>query len=74
MQIFRVPGVYIFQFNAPLYFANVGVFRSKLNIETGTNPEELGPTMAQGCIQHGCTRVRVGRALFPYSWKYSRDA
>ena len=57
-QVFRVPNIYIFQFNSPLYFANVSVFRSKLNLETGTNPEELGPTMAQGCFQAGCKRVR----------------
>ena len=55
-----MPNIYIYQFNSPLYFANVSIFRSKLSIETGMNPEELGPTMAQGCIQYGCTRVRLG--------------
>ena len=35
----------------------MSVFRSKLNIETEMNPEELGPMMDRGCIEYGCTRV-----------------
>ena len=56
-QVFKVDGVYIFQFNSPLYFANVSVFRSKLYIESGMNPEELGSMRVPGCIESGCTKV-----------------
>ena len=56
-QVYRVPEVYIFQFNAPLYFANVGVFRSRLYIETGVNPNEFEERDV-GCFQQCCTRVR----------------
>ena len=56
-QVYRVPEVYIFQFNAPLYFANVGVFRSRLYIETGVNPSEFEERDV-GCFQQCCTRVR----------------
>ncbi len=58
MKVYRVPNIYIYQFNSPLYFANVSVFRSKLFIETGMNPEELGPMTAPGCIEYGCMKVR----------------
>ncbi len=57
-----MPNIYVFQFNSPLYFANVTIFRSKLNIETEMNPEELGPVMAPGCFQYGCKRVRTKNA------------
>ena len=49
--------MYIFQFNAPLYFANVGVFRSRLYIETGVNPSEFEETVV-GCFKQCCTQVR----------------
>ena len=55
-QVYRVPEVYIFQFNAPLYFANVGVFRSRMYIETGVNPSEFEERDV-GCFQKCCTRV-----------------
>lgn len=55
-QVYRVPEVYIFQFNAPLYFANVGVFRSRMYIETGVNPNEFEERDV-GCFQKCCTRV-----------------
>ena len=48
--------MYIFQFNAPLYFANVGVFRSRMHIETGVNPSEFEEKDV-GCFQQCCTRV-----------------
>ena len=56
-QVSRVPQVYIFQFNAPLYFGNVGVFRSRLYIETGVNPSEFEEVVV-GCFKQCCTQVR----------------
>ena len=53
MQVNKVQGIYIFQFNAPLYFASAGVFRSRLYIETMIDPGERammkGP---RGCFQN----------------------
>ena len=46
-QVHRVQGIYIFQFNAPLYFASAGVY-----IETGVNPGEQGMRKGpRGCFQ-----------------------
>ena len=56
-QVYRVPHIYVYQFNAPLYFANVGVFRSRLYLETGINPSELVDKMEKGIIQLACNKV-----------------
>ena len=45
--------LHVFQFNAPLYFASAGVFRSQLYIETEINPGEVGMCKTQGCF-HSC--------------------
>ena len=59
-------GIFIYQFNSPLYFANVSVFRSKLFIKTGINAEEMGSRLDPGCIQYGCAKVRaIGIVLGP---------
>ena len=58
LQVYRIPSIYIYQFNAPVYFANVGVFRARLFLETKINPSELGEGK-QGCIQQGCLRVSI---------------
>ena len=31
-------GVFIFQFQAPLYFANISIFRQRLSLGTGIDP------------------------------------
>jgi MFS superfamily sulfate permease-like transporter len=52
LRVHRVQGIYIFQFNAPLYFASAGVFRSRLYTETGINPTEEGRVKGpRGCFQ-----------------------
>ncbi|XP_064398689.1 prestin-like [Halichondria panicea] len=56
LKVYRIPKIYIFQFNAPLYFANSGVFRSRLYLETTINPSELSDPK-QGCIQQGCLKL-----------------
>jgi len=33
-----VKGVFIFQFQAPLYFANISIFRKRLSLGTGIDP------------------------------------
>ena len=54
-----MPEVYIFQFNAPLYFANVGVFRARLYIETEVDPSQREEA-DQGCFQLCCGKVGGG--------------
>ena len=63
LQVFPVNGIYIYQFNSPLYFANVSVFRSKLYIKTGIDPEELVSMEVQGCIQYGCAKVKIANLI-----------
>ena len=59
-------GIYIYQFNAPLYFASAGVFRSRLYIETHVNPGELGMDgRRQGCFQ------KCGHSVCTYTITHS---
>ena len=57
LQVYRIPKIHVYQFNAPLYFANVGVFHSRLHIETGISPCDLGEPPDKGCIELGCIKV-----------------
>ena len=57
LQVYRIPKIHVYQFNAPLYFANVGVFHTRLHIETGISPCDLGDPPDKGCIELGCTKV-----------------
>ena len=61
-------GIYIYQFNGPLYFASAGVFRSRLYIETCVNPGELGMQgRRQGCFQKcGESVCRITHSHKPY--------
>ncbi|XP_019851375.1 PREDICTED: solute carrier family 26 member 10-like [Amphimedon queenslandica] len=45
-----IPGCYIYQFNAPIYFANCNVFRSRLYIECGISTQSIGEE-PKGCFE-----------------------
>ena len=46
----------MYQFNAPLYFANVGVFLSRLYLNCGLNPVRF-EQQEKGCFQQCYDKV-----------------
>ena len=51
-------GVLIFQFVAPLCYLNVGVFRSRILIESKVDPLASLNTTEDGCFMKGYLKVR----------------
>ena len=65
-QVHRVHGIYIYQFNSPLYFTSAGVFCSLLYIETGINPTDTTDTMSQGSLQQCASKAIVNTHTILY--------
>ena len=52
-------GVLIFQFVAPLCYLNVGVFRSRILIESKVDPLASQGNTDDGCFMKGYMKVRM---------------
>lgn len=61
--MYPVDGVLIFQFVAPLCYLNVGVFRSRILIESKIDPLASLNNTEEGCFMKGYLKVRLVCAM-----------
>ena len=71
-QVNEIPGILVFQFNSPLFFANADVFRARLMLALGLSLDGAADDDGSGkkdeakdgsCFQRCCSKVCINNHL-----------